>query len=71
MKKWKKFNVMFNITINVVFYDCASNTNLEHSVLLAKQHKSSVMCSTEREEKIKFFSLAILTTPQRFYCTIP
>lgn len=41
-------------------------------MLLAKQHKSSAVCSTERREgggrqkKVKsFLSLAILTTPQK------
>ena len=54
----KRFYIMYNITINVICcssYNCASHTNLEQSVLLAKQHKSSVMCSTEREKKFRAF----------------
>lgn len=69
-----QYNVNYNITINVIscgFCDCASNTNLEQRVLLAKKTQIISYVFSGEGKSIQLFSLVILTTPQRFYCMIP
>lgn len=50
----------------------ARNTNLEQNVLLAKQHKSLVMCSSGSKKKFRGFQLSNTATGlKKFNYRIP